>query len=706
MWSTFLLSVLVCLAVLYVPGCLIGRGFGIRGVANVAFAPITSVALYSVMAIVYQKAGIHCDVVTMCLPACIMAAAVFALGHVLGDRFEALSLPGIESLRLKARTLPFDVSIALAYALMGIAVCAGVFLVNLDGPASFFCRWDNQTHMNLVKSFVDSGIWSSLTTNVYAGVPLAQNPYEPGSGFYPAAWHAVAALIACISGVEPTVAINALNTGLVAVVLPLSMFAFMKVAFPEDFLIVASGAVLTMSFTALPWAFFTKGPLYPNLLGVILVPAAAALIILAAEKGFIRNRPVLFGLLLLTSLVSLSLAHPNCVFGLFVLLAPFGAHFLLWDYRQGAPRAMRRSAKIVAILVYTLCCMAIWIICFNLPFLQSIVQYGDKGSKSFLLALATFGTISFPRFHPEPLVMLLCIVGLASCLRARRFWILAPAVYMAITFVVVLTMGGMAQHVLAGFWYCDYQRIAVFLALFLVPVGSAGMAACLRKVASRKEGGSDSENEGGSESIANGASSNMTGEFRRMSAVKTSMVIVAFLAINFFPSFTLPGTTCHVEPSFGYASDMLHGIYTQGKEQIYSAEEREFVDEVVQLIGDDQLVINMPHDGSVFAYCVNDLDAYYRHSRVGGQTDAATAIRLGLKDYRTDETVRKAVEDTGAKYILLLDQGVSYEKGVWLVQYKKPEQWTGLTGISDDTPGFTVVLARDDMRLYRIDDAA
>ena len=82
------------------------------------------------------------------------------------------------------------------------------------------------------------------------------------------------------------------------------------------------------------------------------------------------------------------------------------------------------------------------------------------------------------------------------------------------------------------------------------------------------------------------------------------------------------------------------------------------------------------------------------------------AIRTKLANYETDADVQKAVEDTGAKYVLQLDQGVAYEEGVWLPQYSDPEPWKGIDDIRDDTPGFKVVLSEGDMRLYEIEEAA
>mgnify|MGYP000606326386 CR=1 FL=1 len=82
-------------------------------------------------------------------------------------------------------------------------------------------------------------------------------------------------------------------------------------------------------------------------------------------------------------------------------------------------------------------------------------------------------------------------------------------------------------------------------------------------------------------------------------------------------------------------------------------------------------------------------------------------IRNSIDEIAENTDVQKAVSNTGAQYILLLDQGVPYEDGTWLSTYSKAksEQWNGFNRISDQTPGLEMVLADGDMRLYRIKDA-
>lgn len=50
-----------------------------------------------------------------------------------------------------------------------------------------------------------------------------------------------------------------------------------------------------------------------------------------------------------------------------------------------------------------------------------------------------------------------------------------------------------------------------------------------------------------------------------------------------------------------------------------------------------------------------------------------------------------------------LDSGADHASGLRTKGYRyKPEDWAGIESVTDETPGFEVVLADGDMRLYKI----
>ena len=142
---------------------------------------------------------------------------------------------------------------------------------------------------------------------------------------------------------------------------------------------------------------------------------------------------------------------------------------------------------------------------------------------------------------------------------------------------------------------------------------------------------------------------------------------------------------------------------------IYTTEEKEFVEEAKQLIPDGALVINNPNDGSCFCYVVDDMRVYYRYLRAygeGGESAESELIRSRLDMIAHDERVNRAVRNVGAEYVLLLDQGRENDPAdpdsFFFFTYERKGLWSGIDLVSDTTPGFEVVLSRNDMRLYRI----
>ena len=84
------------------------------------------------------------------------------------------------------------------------------------------------------------------------------------------------------------------------------------------------------------------------------------------------------------------------------------------------------------------------------------------------------------------------------------------------------------------------------------------------------------------------------------------------------------------------------------------------------------------------------------------ETAESRIIRNSLRNVADNVYVQNAVRSIGAQYVLQLDQGEPGLESPHLFPYEDGEKWRGIDGIRDDTPGFEVVLAEGDMRLYKI----
>ena len=75
-------------------------------------------------------------------------------------------------------------------------------------------------------------------------------------------------------------------------------------------------------------------------------------------------------------------------------------------------------------------------------------------------------------------------------------------------------------------------------------------------------------------------------------------------------------------------------------------------------------------------------------------------VQRSLDDIASNSSVRRAVDNLGIKYVLMLDQGHEPFHAMW-GDYSD-SNWKGVLDIDEDTPGFELMLSDGDMKLYRI----
>ena len=280
-------------------------------------------------------------------------------------------------------------------------------------------------------------------------------------------------------------------------------------------------------------------------------------------------------------------------------------------------------------------------------------------------------------------MLVLSIAGTIACIRRRIWWMLIPVAYMVLAYFFTRTSYQPWLTIFAGLWYSLPYRAAECLCIFLMPVASLGLARLLALC------------------------TNFTARIPKFSAtpqVGAAIVMILLVAIT-YPTQTLQIGNRTMHTPFASVAEILQDIYGNDSHRVYGAEEVAFVDKALSVIPEGALVINSPHDGSLFAYGVNHMNTYLRGTGIKHQSDDAILIRKHLCEYATNQEVKQAIERVDADYVLQLDQGVSYEDLIKLPQYyeQRRDKWAGIDKIRDDTPGFTLVLSEGDMRLYKID---
>ncbi|HJH44146.1 MAG TPA: hypothetical protein K8V16_10200 [Rubneribacter badeniensis] len=709
MWELFFASVAVGAVFLYVPGALVIRALGAPRIVSFVCAPFVSIAAYTLLSIIYPSVGVFCSWASFAIPVFGVFAVVYAISCVLQRKCSVRFVSfGIEAPRhgVVGRLGPRFDGVCLAwYIAVGIAVTTVFFAQNIS-PDSFAQEFDNVHHLGVTKGYVDSGNWSPFASTLYAMQEDASINPLPGSGFYPSAWNCLSALLVSALDVPVALAGNAVNYLFIAVVLPASTFLFMRAVFRKRPSVVPFGALCVLGGTAFPWLLLAYGPLYPNLISFCLLPAAAFCFVSLFAEGVGVAERMASALLFAVSLAGFAFVQPNAVFSLGVLLAPFCV------YRVGLAvgglsvfRRRRALGMVLGGLVAAGLIAVVWYACFKAPFLQSVVSHEWPTFKtfkeSFLDALLFGFDLGSMRVA---LTVLVALGGVFTLFKREYLWLSCSYALACALYMVDASLDGWVRHLLVGFWYTDSPRVAAFATLFAAPLAAMGLwlAAQGAMLAGRSVA-----------RLVGGRARPKRGWGASASAMGVASFCAAFVAAAAFCwiNYGVGAVDRELPPQRGFPSgslvDMVSCSYNDVAPAVYDEEERAFVGEVRKAVPSDSLILNVPDDGSAFAYAVDDLRVYYRYLRTYGgddETEESRLIRTRLDHVASDAKVREAVREVGGEYVLLLDQGPGDPSSPrrYLFTYEDGRNWMGILGITDDTPGFEVVLAEKDMRLYRI----
>ncbi|WP_165251906.1 DUF6541 family protein [Adlercreutzia sp. ZJ304] len=691
MFIDLFLAVVVGVVFLWLPGILLLLSIRLDKLIAVSFAPIISTLLYAILGFVYGQIDVFSTWLNVVLPVLAVTIVVFVVSKIVraknGFRYELL----IPKERAHEANKPFRYKRVIVFALYimcGIAATCLIFVSGLSNPDSVLQAFDNVHHLGVVRTFVETGQWSFLHVAAYGGIPEDMQAIQ-GWNFYPTIWHMVGAILVSAVGVPVALAANATNILFVAFVFPAGMFSLLEILFGKFSKAHMLGCILSFAFAAFPWKFLVWGPLFPNLASYALMAPVIFMFLILFETKRSRYERALATILFVLGSICLVLAQTNAVFTMAVFLIPFvimqasriplllkGDKCALWH------RLICAGLSIVVI-------SAIWCLLYETPFLHEVVSHVWPPFEGKRQALINVAMLSFNGTQPQIVLGFLVVVGIfASFVYRKLRWVTVAYVMMCIIYIVCAASEGIIKQVLGGFWYTDTMRLAASAALYAIPLACLGLTTLLSliskfvlSVASRRQN---------VEKISNAA----------QATVALIFIIAVFSPVSFIS--TLMG----VRPALLDIHETVKAVYDSKAPNVYDADERSFVQKTLDITGDD-IVLNMPDDGSAFAYGIDGLNVFYRYTRTYGNEDEieiSKIIRENLNNVSTDLSVQKAVEQTGAQYLIKLDQDDQYiRQSPYLFTYDE-SLWEGVDGVNDDTPGFEIVLSEGDMRLYRIAD--
>lgn len=666
----FAYSSLMLLAILVLPGFLLGRALKLNRIAAICSGPALTVTAFSLLAILYAVIGVRSSAFSVLLPLFAVSAVLYLIRKLFDKGTSTAKEQG-------AHCLILFVAVASLIALT-------IFYTGLDGADSYFQGWDNLHHMSAIRTFAASGNWSPFADSYYSASEVS--PLTASGGFYPSAWHMLGALVVSATGAPVTIAANVTNYVLVGLIYPLGMFYLLKTlggvgTWTES----AFSAILCLGVPAATWGLLTFGPLYPNLMGTALLPGAVALfsdITSDVDEGeFHIHVPSLAAFIL--ALPGIALSHPNTVFSLGVILAPRLIRALaVYSAHRGASKKV--SNFLVPCLGAALV-LVIWTVAYNIPYIHSIAVVSWPAISTPFGALLHALLLGVAN-HPEQLfVSILVFGGIASAARqGEHRWLIASYILVILIYVADAGSDGFLKHFLAGFWYTDYNRTGSLVGIVATVFGCL----CISDISRLVE-----------------IKSQATYKTASRAAV-SALCCLMFCATIYVPNLPF-GHGRTIDSAFGYEVTELAN--QNDKTLIYydvlSPIEEDFCKDDVLSICGDSLVLNNPQDGSTWGYAAYGINMYYRSCWTPGESsesEDSKVIRHHLNEFATNPEVRSAVESVGAKYVLQLDSGADTVEYSIFYNSNNFDEWDGINKITEETPGFELVASTDDIRLYKI----
>lgn len=614
MWWTILPFVLMTVAVIIVPGFVVNAAAGLRLWYALGFAPLTSVGVVAVAAVVAEAVGVGWSA----LPVVVLTAVVALL--VAGARWlltRSGAIPG--PTRLVAQDRPWWQSSGVWTA--GSLVIAATVL-SIDGlrmlvsPASFSQTYDSVYHLNALRWIVDNRNGSSFAIRMLTG--------DGPASFYPSAWHDLASVSLISMGSQNVPAgNNALILVVLALVWPVSCLLLVRTAFSHTAGAILATGVLTASFGAFPYLLVGFGVLYPNFLGLALLPAVMALAVSLLGLGQGDRFDVFPTLVVgLFGMVALALAHPNVALTMVGVVAPlmvivWAVEGVLLDRHGGTakPTTRWRLLAVAGLLGVSFVLFLFMHAPYGSLFWPVSRSYSHAVGEALLLA---------PKDTPVPLLgAVLATTGIYCVLRWNRHWWLLLT-HLGFWFLWIVVAAGHIRIVRFFFgapWYNDAFRLASLLPITAIPLAALGFQFFFDKL----EGVVD----------------------RRLAGNRPEWVTPALLALCVL--VLLVGTQAGGKQR---AVDAVRGTYlVTADSALVDTDEYNVIRQVPDIVPPEEVIAVNPWNGSSMTYALTGRRTTATHVQYSPDPDQQVLIDR-LNEAGTDAQVCQALHDLGVHWVL------------------------------------------------------
>ncbi|KAB1633631.1 DUF6541 family protein [Pseudoclavibacter caeni] len=587
-WWAFSIAVVVGVVLFWVPGLvalLIAHHRAPLG-ALLAVPPVISVAVVGVAAVMLQLIG---GSWTLASAGAVVIVSAVLLGVV-------LRVSRAPKWQWSASGIGFRR--AWCGAAIGGVTLAVLFLQALPAPEAFEQTFDTAFHLNAVQYIVQHGDGSALTVSSMTG----------NGGFYPTAWHDLVSLVVMATGVPVPLAANALNTVIIGGVWPLGMAFLAWALWPAQGWAGFAAGVLSAAMPSYPFLFFYFGSLYPNLLGLAVLPASLVIGLRAVRlvPQLDAESTISSLIILAVAVAGLGLAHPNA------LLAEIAAMVIAisvqavvqakahWNWWSGAAR----MGMIASVVLLWSALLLVWRTVRPDP-TQAHLESGLTSAH----AIGEVLTNAQGSGVVVAVVSAFMLVGGYLLIRRRDLFVVVLWALTAMTFVIVAGSPSARLRLLfGGVFYQDANRIAALLAVPAVLLAAFGMSTMLERL----------------------------GGWRGPHTARALTVMIVIPGIVWPQSAGLD----HLHWSFQVFDSSV----------MIRSSEMEVVQDLTRDVPADDRVMVIPIGGGVFAYALTGREVTPEHFFYT-ETDAEQYIREHIDESSTPQLCA-ALQDSDVRYLL------------------------------------------------------
>lgn len=716
MWLEFFQSVVVIIALLYVPGVILLHASGMPKPWALVSAPLVSCALFFIEGEIFSTLNIPIPLAVMVLVPLLIAALVngyvFYVAPKHKEDFRSEKPNKSEAIRAgKQSTSPVPAFICeelpfwmpLLYIAIGLLTVGFLFLPTLPSASSFVQGWDIVHHLDVTQAMIESQKYSSIHYDFYSTVEASITPWEPGtSGFYPSGWNIIVALTTQLVSTTVPIAGNALNFVSAAIIFPLSICSLIAKVLPKHRIALISGAFVCLAFFVFPWSLLIYGPIFPNTVAFCVMPSIWWIFMQMTRSKTPKHDLIWLIVIFVLGLITLFILHPSTIFSSIVVLLPW-SFARIGESKRRVILFGKQIKPVTLAYAFFIFALVIWSVFYYVLIVRGVaLNFWWSAYSSLQDAILHALGMDFigqsyaggELVSPQPILSICVLVGAVWTFKHKQArWMVSAFMYLSILCIFIITFDVPLKGYLSGFWYTDPFRIAASCVIMAIPLAALGLAtlaeAALETFASWREKASQAQTEA------------QTCVFCTVWA--KPLIVGAVIACVVVLNYVVPMPNLKSEEpipaatAFKQASEKAYGDH-----YILTSEELEFLRRVELTVPAGAVIANLPQDGSLWAYGTNDLHVLWRfpNGYDASERPASAILRKRLNRIASDPEVLQTVRDLNVQYVLILNNVVDYSNAV--TSTYKPGTFRGITQITDTTPGFEVVLEEGSMRLYKI----